>query len=269
MNTLFDQESTIQIDPNKDYLSELVGEGKKFKSVEDLARGKFESDVYIDTLTRRQDEINKDYRRVLEESKTQAALKDMMKEYQSQFNPDRIEDARTYGTINRQNTQPVNDLENKAPIFDRNELRSLVSTELLEYQKGQKEKENFAIVQKKLHEQFGPNYQEVLRRTMDSLNLSTEDIDSLAKKSPAAFFNTLGLNQTKSSPNMAPPRTQRNDSFSPQSNKKRTWSYYQDLKKQNPMAWTNPKIAVQMQEDHIALGDEFEDGDFHPPQRTF
>lgn len=255
---MFDPEATHQIDPNKDYLSELVGEGKKFKSIEDLARGKFESDIYIDTLTRRQDEINKDYRRVLEESKTQAALKDMMKEYQSSFNPE-----------NRQNTQPVNDLENKAPTIDRNELRSLISSELLETQKAQKERENFSTVQKKLQEQFGPNYQEVLRRQMDSLSLSTEDIDGLAKKSPTAFFNTLGLNQAKSSPNMAPPRSQRNDSFLPQGNKKRTWSYYQDLKKADPLAWTNPKIAVQMQEDHIALGDEFEDGDFHPPQRTF
>ena len=248
MNTLFDQDA--QLDPNKNYLEELVGEGKKFKTVEDLAKGKFESDIYIDTLTRRQDEINKDYRRVLDESKAQATLKDLLKEYQSNQIPD------------RQNTPPVNDLEKK-PVIDREELRSLIATEFVETQKQQKEKTNFDTVQKKLQEQFGVNYSEVLKRQMETLDLSPEDIDRLAKKSPAAFFNTLGLNPTAPSPNIAPPRSQRSDTFLPTGQAKRTWSYYKDLKKTNPSAWLDPKIAVQMQNDHIALGDAFEDGDFH------
>jgi hypothetical protein len=243
MNTLFDPNTTPQLDPNKNYLEELVGEGKKFKTIEDLARGKYESDVYIDTLTRKQDEINKDYRRVLEESKTQATLKDMIAQMQTQYQQPHLEP---------QNTPPVND----KPVIDRDELRSLISNEIVETQRQRKEQENFSTVQKKLTEQFGPNYQEVLKRQMDTLELSAEDIDRLAKKSPTAFFNTLGLNQQPIKTNIAPPRTQRNDTFLPAAGKKRDYQYYQELKKSNPMLYIDPKITVQMQNDVIEMGEE-------------
>ena len=60
----------------------------------------------------------------------------------------------------------------------------------------------------------------------------------------------------------APPRaTQRSDSFAPKSTK-RTWSYYQDLKKSDPKAYNNPKTIVQMHKDYAELGSTFEDGDF-------
>src|SRR4029450_8159059 len=50
MTDLFSDESDINVDPNKNYLEELVGEGKKFKTPEDLARGKAESDSFIERL---------------------------------------------------------------------------------------------------------------------------------------------------------------------------------------------------------------------------
>jgi hypothetical protein len=38
---------------------------------------------------------------------------------------------------------------------------------------------------------------------------------------------------------------------------KRTWAYYQELKKTNPKLYLDPKISVQMDKDAIALGDAF------------
>ena len=38
------------VDPNKNYLTELVGDGKKFKTQEELARGKYESDLYLSLI---------------------------------------------------------------------------------------------------------------------------------------------------------------------------------------------------------------------------
>jgi hypothetical protein len=243
MNTLFDQNSAPASDPNKDYLSELVGEGKKFKTVQDLARGKFEADVYIDTLTKRQDEINTDYRRVLEESKAQAKLQDLI---------DRLEIAK----IDNNTPSPVmNDLEKK-PAVDMNEIKSLIQTEIVQTKQQDKETENFNQVQRKLKEQFGSNYQTVLKEQMESLELTAEDIDRLAKKSPTAFFNTLGLNQQTTQNQLTPPRTQRNDSFLPRGGEKRDWNYYLSLKKKDPAAWLDPKTAVQMQNDVLELGEK-------------
>jgi hypothetical protein len=98
---------------------------------------------------------------------------------------------------------------------------------------------------------------------MNSLELSIEDINSLARKSPTAFFNTLGLNQAQADNLLSPPRSSMSTGFTPNTKEKRTWSYYQNLKKTNPKLYFDPKIANQMHDDAIALGQEFQDGDFH------
>jgi len=55
----------------------------------------------------------------------------------------------------------------------------------------------------------------------------------------------------------APPRSNvRPSSFSPKT-PVRDWNYYQELKKKDPKVYLDPKIAVQMHEDAIALGDRF------------
>lgn len=247
MNTLFDQNNP---EPQSDLTKEAIIAKWKDKPREELENAKAESDLYIQTILRRQDEINKDYRRVLDESKAQAKLQELI---------DRFETL----PINRQDTTtPVNDLE-RTP-YDPSQLKSLMQETIREDVALRKSNENFLTVQKRLKEQFGDNYTSVLQKQMDSLELTSEDIDNLARKSPNAFFNTLGLNPAKSEDNFqAPPRSQRNDSFASQGTKKRTWSYYQEMKKTNPDLYMNSKIANQMHDDMVALGDDFKDGDWN------
>lgn len=247
MNTLFDQDSDSQTSEAK---AAIIAKWKD-KPREELEDAKANADLYIETLTRRQDEINKDYRRVLEESKAQAKLQELI---------DRFETLQ----LNRQDTNtPVNDLE-RTPTMDPNELKSLMKATIQEDSAERRANENFKQVQNKLKEEFGDSATAVLQRQMDILGLTSEDIDNLARKSPAAFFNVMGLNQVRREDNfIAPPRSQRNDSFAPQGQKKRTWSYYQELKKTKPELYLDPKIANQMHDDMVALGDEFKDGDFN------
>lgn len=227
----------------------------KDKPIEDLLNAKAESDLYIETLTRRQDEINKDYRRVLEESKT------LQRESNTEARLQELKDL-LEATQNRQDTNTnVNDLERKP--YDPNELKSLITNTIREDEAARKASDNFNTVQKRLKEQFGNDYTEILQKQMDNLGLDADYISNLARKSPAAFFNTMGLNQQSKDDYLAPPRSQRNDSFAPQGQKKRTWSYYQEMKKTNPDLYLNSKIANQMHDDMVTLGDEFKDGDFN------
>lgn len=250
MNSLFDQnDDTPQLDQSKNYLEELVGEGKKFKTIEDLARGKAESDLYIQTVNRRSDELREDYLKLREEATAQAKLQELI---------DRLDNSQ-----NRQPPQtPVENLQ-REPSFDPTKLPSLIREELVKSKLEDKQSTNFSEVQKKLKEQFGNNYQTVLQDKMNNLDLTLEDINSLARKSPTAFFNTLGLNQTTQQNLMSPPRSSQSSGFSPKTNEKRTWSYYENLRKADPKLYYDPKIANQMHDDAIALGNEFQDGDFH------
>ena len=45
--------------------------------------------------------------------------------------------------------------------------------------------------------------------------------------------------------------------------KKRTWAYYQDIKKKDPHKFLMPKLQVQMMKDAAALGESFKDGDYN------
>lgn len=239
------------VDPNKDYLTELVGENKKFKTPQDLARGKQEADLYIETMKSRMDEMRADYLRVMEENKAKATLQELIDQAKSaQQEP------------NREN--PNANIVEK-PGIDPKDLDSLLDTKIKAREAEIKRQENYDIVRKKLEERFGPNFQRSLKEQVRNLELDDDYVNELARRSPNAFFKTLGIAQdVRQDGFQAPPKSsQRSDSFAPTGAQKRTWSYYQDMKKTNPRLYYDPKIAVQMHNDAITLGEAFQDGDFN------
>src|SRR6478752_10635011 len=79
------QPDPVQIDPNKNYLEELVGEGRKFKSPEELARGKAESDLYIEHMKGRMDELRQDYTKLHNEYNAGPKLKETLDQYMQEL----------------------------------------------------------------------------------------------------------------------------------------------------------------------------------------
>ena len=232
------------------YLTELVGDNKKFKSPEDLARGKWEADNYVKTLEGKLDELRNDYIKEREENASRANLEQLIR---------RLETAQP-----SQITQPEVKEMNTPPTIDSKQIESLVSTKIQEFELTKKQTDNFNSVKSKLIEQFGNNYQTKLKEQIENLGLSEEEANALAKKSPAAFFRTLGMEQTQQQQTFqAPPKSDVRSAFQPTGAPKRTWSYYQQMKKENPKAYHDPKTNIQMHNDAIALGAEFQDGDFN------
>lgn len=257
MNSLFDQNNQEPtLDQSKNYLEELVGDGKKFKTVEELARGKAEADLYIKTVNQRADQLRNDYLQLRDqlnarenEEAAQAKFEDLLARYETA----------------RNNPQLPADLPERKPTqqLDETKLKSLIRDEFHQTQAEMKADANFNSVQNKLKEQFGDKYASVLQEKMHSLGLDASDVDTLARKSPTAFFNTLGLNQQAPESLANPPRSSRTTGFTPTGGEKRTWSYYENMRKTKPKLYYDPKIANQMHDDAIALGEAFQDGNFH------
>src|SRR5258708_30783932 len=67
-----------ELDPSKNYLTELVGDGKKFKTHEELAYGKAQSDSYIKILERQMDQLKTDYNEARAEAASRARLEDLV-----------------------------------------------------------------------------------------------------------------------------------------------------------------------------------------------
>lgn len=246
-DNLLSQENELpEVDPSKNYLEELVGDNKKFKSAEELARGKYEADSYVKILEKRLDVLRDDYIKERESGASKAKLEELI---------DRM---------NRQqlasSEQPLANEVIKKPEFDPKELDSLVSSKIQEHEASKKQQDNFNLIKNKLQEVHGRNYQNVLASQLAELGLTEDYINELARKHPQVAIRTLGLDRPVVKDNFqSPPQSNRRDMFSPSAGEKRTWTYYKKLKDKKPNSWHDPKTAIQMEKDAIALGDEFWD----------
>ena len=232
------------VDLNKDYLAELVGEGKKFKTVGDLARGKYEADMFIQAKNRQYDDLSEDYKKLREEYSAVPKLQELIDRLSEQNPPER-------------DHTPSSD-DNKTAI-DPKEVQSLISSEIQKFNRTQKEDKNYDTVVNKLTEYFGENYKSILNGKAKDLGLSSQDVEALARNNPKLFFKTFDIEDKKNDTFMSPPlNRQRTDNFAPRT-EKRTLSYYKELRKKNPNLYYDPKTVIQMDKDSQALGIEFFD----------
>lgn len=244
-------EDQFTIDPNTDYLQELVGENKKFKDVQSLAKGKAESDAYIKMMERRLDESNNDYLNLKGEYQAKASLAELLDQYKNQR------------TQNDDINPPVIDVNERQPnSIDPKQIESLVSSKIQEHEMTRKHQENFELVRRKAEEHYGPDYKRILNQQVNDLGMTPEQLDNLARTTPTAAIRALGLEVQTREDFQPPVRSNQRSSFTPKGTEKRTWTWYQNLKRTNPELYKDSKTTVQMHKDAIALGDEFADGDF-------
>lgn len=244
-------DNTPQFDESKDYLAELVGEGKKFKTPQDLAKGKAQSDLYIEDMKRKQDELRSDYLKLREDATSRAKLEDLLNQLEAKQQ------------LNNREQPNAKEVQDK-PVIDPKAIEDLFDKRFSEMENSRKFKENNKVVGDKLKEAYGENYQSTLLKQLETLDLTPEEFNDLAKRKPNLLLKTLGLDGTKQTENFQSPlrTSQRSEQFAPQGAQKRTWAYYQKLKAENPKLYYDPKTNVQMFNDHQALGNAFEDGDF-------
>lgn len=214
----------------------------KDKTPQEVLEAKINADLHIKALEREKAELRQMYAEQREELLAKAKWDEYL---------DRV-------TKTPENLPVANTPANEVPKqFDPKEIESLFDQKLSQYEAQKSERENFNKVQSKLRERFGDNFTSVLKDQQAALGLSVDDVNTLAKKSPEAFFRMMGLNDQPRQDYTSPPRSvQRNDSFAPKT-QRRDWNYYQELKKTNPLLYLDPKIAVQMEKDAAELGDAF------------
>lgn len=228
----------------------LAADLVKTRSHEELAKKAIHADQTIDVMKKRLDELTADYLKERNENITKAKLEELY---------DKIA---TQGQLTNSNNTPAKEAPTQPPI-DLKNIEAIVSTKLKEAEIVRKEQTNLDAVKAKLTEQFGTKYQDVVKQQIDTLGLSSEDFHALAKKSPTALYKTLGLDSVTTEGFQAPPRSsQRNDTFAPTGTAKRTWAYYQELKKKDPMLYYDRNTSIQMQKDAVELGAAFRDGDY-------
>ena len=245
--TVFDSETKpstiVEIDRDKDYLTELVGEGKKFAEVSDLARGKAEADAFIEQLTRE----NAEYRSKLQEATT---FDNLMKELKTAKTND--------GTPVTPSNQPNPSGENETREIEYvspDQLESLLEQKLQERTTQANRASNVQKVSDELTKQFGNEAQNVLAQIGETSGLSTEELKELAAQRPQVVLN-LAKAQTSVSPTSggdlfsdATPRTsttQFRNSDDSSGHGFKDQAYYQKMRRDDPKKYARTDIQLEM-----------------------
>lgn len=235
--SLFDPEE----DENKDYLAELTGPGGKFDRTKyasevdmykALAKGKVFGDRAIEHKNKEFDELREDFLKERAGNIAQAKFEELKlsleKNNDSAINPNA-------GSVEK-------------PIEPTN-IEDIVAKKLAELEARKQEKMNLDIVETRLRERFGQNSKSILKDKMNTLGITEEDIKFLAKRSPEAVLNALGVNQQQGTYQNDLPRSNiRSDNFVP-TTEIRDAIYYEDLRKKSPKEYFSPKISTQRLKD--------------------
>lgn len=236
---IFDQED----DQNLDYLAELTGPGGKFDRTKytseadmykAIAKGKVEADRMITHKNQEFDQLRETYLDVQAKATAAEKFEELVTKFENRTNT---------------NTTNTSEVGNVAPQFDPTKLDELLETKLTAREAQRKEKANMDMVDQRLRERFGDNASAIVKDKMNTLGITTEDIKFLAKKSPEAVFNALGLNQQRTEEYQPAPRSNtRSDSFQPTVTI-RDAVFYEDLRKTKPKEYFSQSTSVQRLKD--------------------
>jgi len=218
--------SDIQlVDHEKDYFTELVGEDKKFKTPADLARGKVESDAFIEQIKRENAELRG-------ELGTRIKYEEFL---------DKLNSLPLDSKPDNQPAEPPKDLSAMSP----QEIERLVEQKLSQKDLQNKANSNVDIVKAELLKHLGPNYAQHLDRQIADLGMTREQIYALATSSPKSVFKLLGLGEERPRDDIFSTAPRPSVSSIPNVGKK-GYSYYEDLRKKDLRTYFSPKIQNEM-----------------------
>jgi hypothetical protein len=226
------------------YLAELVGEDRKFKTPEELAKGKFEADKFVEDLKRQNEELRKD----LEEGTKLDELMKLIKE--GQKSPE-APGGQQVPSETPGGTSPEPLTEEK--------LRALVENHVSQRESETQRQRNISAVDQEMNEKFGDSAHAVLVRRAAELDMTLEEAQELAASKPKAFIRLMGLDSKGTTPSpVTIGNTQRSEggNFN-RSGTTRDWAYYQDMRRNKKSLYFSPAVQQQLIKDRLELGDKF------------
>jgi hypothetical protein len=179
---LFTTNSVVTIDPNKDYTQELVGEGKRYASVQELARAALEKELHIKNVEADNKEMREDLTR-------RATAEEILAKIQS---------SNTNTTL----SQPVQTgLESSSePLLTKEQLNALIQKQVSDAVTGMsaeaEAKKNIDLVKSTLTKTWGDDYTTKLKEKAQELGVSEDWITQTARTTPKVLLSLVQGTQT-------------------------------------------------------------------------
>ena len=212
-------------------LAALVGEGKKFKTPEDLAKGKLESDAFIKQLQAELAKLREDFNGRIK-------LEEFM---------DRLEKTSTTQAPSNQGTTPNEQVPagNIPKSITKEDIESLLAAR----EREATEKANVRHVAEVLKSTFGDNFQSVVNTRAKELDLDTAYLADLAKTRPSAFLKIMNTGKAPEpgpSGNVIPKSSVSATSFNSQTAAFKKFSDFEKIRRENPKLYHSKDVQAQM-----------------------
>ena len=222
-------------------LATLVGEGRKFASVEDLAKGKIQSDSHIESL----EDENKTLRDEIATRKNAADL---------------VAELRTQSNNGQQPPTPQG--EQTSSQLSADDVAALVKQTLETTQTESYAASNLTTVEARLVQEFGEtDKQAKVAAKAVELGVGIDFLLSIAKTSPTAFYETMGMNsrQIAPTPSMTTGGDVNNTHIKPQGAPpaEGTQAYYRGLRRTDRKKYYASDTQIKMITDRQRLGEGF------------
>jgi hypothetical protein len=223
-------------DANAVTIDQLVGEGKKYSTVDDLAKAYLNADSFINQL---KDETSN----LRAELSTRLSVEEALRQNQAQ----------------PVQSPPVTTKAEESVAEQ--DLGARIREEMDRERSQAQATGNLAEVVNKLTELFGTEEKanEVVKTKARELGVSVEFLQDVASKSPKAFYAQLGLNASQAAPAAAThsdvnPVALGANTAGP---KDGTWAFYEAIRKNDPKRYFSPTIQNKMFNDRSKLGSAF------------
>ena len=234
---------TQQTQTKESFVDHLVGDGKKFRDIEALAKGKLEADRHIGEITKTLDELRAE---LAKQDYAKNLLEQMSKG--SETGAEQPPPVTTSSSNTENTTQSASDFE------------ALVEKVITAKEKSKTASQNISVVGEEMQKQYGDKTADVLKAKSLELNMSLDRLKEIAAESPTAFFQLIGVKKmgekTSTSTGVTTQSTIRSENFNSYS-QDRTFEYYQKMRKENRSLYYSPKIQNTMLQDRERLGDRF------------
>lgn len=209
--------------------SQLVGEGKKFKTPEDLAKGKLEADRFIEQLTKEQAELREELKRFVG---IEEKVESLLKAQQAVQSPSTPAPAAPTGPV------------------DQTDINKLVNDALSAREAQNSAASNFKTSQQAVIEANGGNIESARKAIVDratALGVSVEYMKSQAETSPTAFLALMGMTRTQAPANSDAPRsTHTQVPVNHQGPAPGSKEYFDHLRRTDPTTYYSPAVQNQL-----------------------
>jgi hypothetical protein len=223
-------------------LEQLVGEGKKYKTVEDLAKAYANADSHINEL---KTDLQSTREFIAEE------LKKLAEQRTVQTPPAQIEEPRA------PNSAPA-----APPNGEVEDLDTRIAKVLEERDTNKRLQGNANLVQAVLVERLGSveKATEAVIAKARELGVDGTYMKQTAANSPRAFFSLMGIDPDQKPVSSSTPKPSSDvnpNMINTGAPKPRTYKYHEEVRKSNPKLYNSVSYQAQLMKDAMELGQEF------------